>query len=248
MEITYIDTANFKELKKYDIHQFLIIESDKITKSEKEFFKTNNILYRLKNSKVEIFLFSFLIHFVEYCSDIEEGIYFSKTKEFYNFYKENYYINEMSDEEKNLIICKEGMKIEILLELNEFVIQKHNKIFEKYFIDKDILELKNDREEKTKKISEIIFENIIVEKVIYKRNLLSVKYKHINYSKKLNLKNVKSCRICDTGIPYSTSLVKKIEEGKILCNFINKAPKYNEVYLLDASFRRIMIKFQNKNF
>lgn len=141
LKITHINTYEIEECReKFEYNpDVLIIELEKITNNEIKFLKENNIFYRLNNDKTEIIILSFRTYLVEYSTKFREGIYFKKTKLYKNYYEECYYVDEMSDDEKNLIICKNGIKVEILTILDEETNQNDRKLFQEYFIDKIII-------------------------------------------------------------------------------------------------------------
>lgn len=133
-----------KDIKKLEkkflgIPDVLIIELEDIKEEEEKFLKENNIFYRIKNSKIEIIILSFRTYLVEYNTTFREGIYFERTETYYNYFEEVFYIEEMTDDEKNLIICKKDMKVEILINHKEEVIEDDRKLFKEYFLDKDYI-------------------------------------------------------------------------------------------------------------
>ncbi len=115
----------------------LIIELEKIEKEELEFLEENNIIYRFKNNKIEIIILRFKTYLVEYETRFREGIYFERTEVYDNYFEEVYHTEEKTDDEKNLIICKDNMKIEILIIFQEDAIEEDKKIFKEYFVDKN---------------------------------------------------------------------------------------------------------------
>lgn len=267
MKITYMNMPEIEGFLNYidtdllGYTESLIIELDKITKEEENFFKKNNIIYRTNKDKIEIFILSFLNYFVEYNSDAKEGIYFEKTKGYYKYYEDSYYIDEMTEEDPNLVICKDRLKLEIIVVLGKVEIKNSKKIYNNHYKNKKnfLLVRKNWKEiEKKYPESEFVkeifkplkFRDVSFGKVIYKKKLLILYYMHKSYNKKLVFKNIKNARTRLRTFPYYETLLDKMDhdEKSIKIGFykmINRASKYNELYLIDYHFNRIIIKFND---
>ncbi len=92
------------------------------------------------------------------------------------------------------------------------------------------------------------FKNIEFERVTYKEGgVVIVEYQHYEYNKKLIFKNVKSARVQSNTFPYYESLLDKMGSDRDFYKMVNRAPKYNELYLMDINLRRVIIKFNGES-
>lgn len=76
-----------------------------------------------------------------------------------------------------------------------------------------------------------------------KKNKVIVEYQHYEYNKKLIFENVKSARTQCWTLAYYESLLDKMETDRDFYKMVNRAPKYNELYLIDIDYVRVIIKF-----
>lgn len=136
MEIVCLNTRAFKKLQGISDYnqEVLIIKLEKLAYKEKKFLEKNRFFFREKENKIEIIILSFQNYLVEYNSNFKNGIYFEETEEYHNFYQNEIKCSEEMDRDvKNLVICKNRIKIEVLSVLAEGVIKDDMRIIKKYF-------------------------------------------------------------------------------------------------------------------
>lgn len=84
-----------------------------ISEEEKEVLNSCGVEYKIINDKrIKISSEKFINFFIE-IDGKSQGIFLEKTKEYYKYFKENYSYEENINN-KNLIISKEGIKIELI--------------------------------------------------------------------------------------------------------------------------------------
>ena len=91
------------------------------------------------------------------------------------------------------------------------------------------------------------FKNIYFQKIIYEKDQVTVYYRNQKYNKRLIFKNVESARTQQWTSVYYESLLDKMETDRDFYKIVNRAPKYNELYLIDVNLRRVIIKFNGKH-
>lgn len=113
MEIKYIVSQN-KVNGNLDSVEFVILKNS-ISKKEEEILKKYYFTFEeLENTQVKIRTDYFLNCFVE-IDGKNEGIYFYKTKYFYTYMKDLSYLREEPSKYENLIISKDGIKVELII-------------------------------------------------------------------------------------------------------------------------------------
>ena len=87
-----------------------------ISKEEEQILKNLNINYKIyRNKTVKIQLINFINYVVEKDGE-EKGIYIKKTKEYEKFFKEANIIFNKNEKYENLIISKDKVRVEIIIE------------------------------------------------------------------------------------------------------------------------------------
>lgn len=138
MKVTSINTYVVYE-EYYDdfthYPEILIIEVQDLNENEKRQLEEKNILYRVRDNKFEIFFFNYRTFLIEYDTKEKEGIYFEKTKLYYDYFEVEYNTEEIEEDDTYIVISKEGTKIEIL----NSVYKEDKEIFKKYFLGENTL-------------------------------------------------------------------------------------------------------------
>lgn len=138
MKTTYIYT--YRAYDEYhidfrDYPEILIVEVQDLNENEKRQLEEKNILYRVRDNKFEIFFFNYRTFLIEYDTKEKEGIYFEKTKLYYDYFEVEYNTEEIEEDDTYIVISKEGTKIEIL----NSVYKEDKEIFKKYFLGENTL-------------------------------------------------------------------------------------------------------------
>lgn len=119
MEVNYYITSEFEKYKKYaeeGIMELIELKFLNISKEEEQILKNLNINYKIyRNKTVKIQLINFINYVVEKDGK-EKGIYIKKTKEYENFFKEANIIFNKNEKYENLIISKDKVRVEIIIE------------------------------------------------------------------------------------------------------------------------------------
>ena len=93
------------------------------------------------------------------------------------------------------------------------------------------------------------FRDISFKNVIFEDGKVTIEYLHFYYEKKLIFENVKEARTQTFTLVYYCSLLDKMgksEEGEFT-RIVNRAPKYNEIYIVNSDFTRVMLKFNDNS-
>ena len=119
MEVNYYITSEFEKYKKYaeeGIMELIELKFLNISKEEEQILKNLNINYKIyRNKTIKIQLLNFINYIVEKDGK-EKGIYIKKTKEYENFFKEANIIFNKNEKYENLIISKDKVRVEIIIE------------------------------------------------------------------------------------------------------------------------------------
>lgn len=113
MIIRYIVSHNklnneFNYIEILLLNEFLLDE-------EKRILNDCDINYQyLDDNTIKILINDFYAYYIE-IGEKKEGIYLEKTKRYYEYFKDVPHINE-TEKTKNLIISKNGIKIEVIVE------------------------------------------------------------------------------------------------------------------------------------
>ena len=113
MEIKYIVSQN-KVNGNLDSVEFVILKNSISKKEEEILTKYYFTFEELENTQVKIRTDYFLNCFVE-IDGKNEGMYFYKTKYFYTYMKDLSYLREEPSKYENLIISKDGIRIELII-------------------------------------------------------------------------------------------------------------------------------------
>ena len=119
MEVNYYITSEFEKYREYAekaIMELIELEFSYISKEEEQILKNLNVSYKIYNDKtVKIQLLNFINYIVEEDEE-EKGIYIEKTKEYEEFFKEANIIFNKNEEYENLIISKDKVRVEVIIE------------------------------------------------------------------------------------------------------------------------------------
>ena len=119
MEVSYYITSEFEKYKKYaeeGIMELIELKFLNISKEEEQILKNLNINYKIyRNKTVKIQLINFINYIVEK-DGVEKGIYIKKTKEYEKFFKEANIIFNKNEKYENLIISKDKVRVEVIIE------------------------------------------------------------------------------------------------------------------------------------
>ena len=93
----------------------LVILKNSISKKEKEILQKYCFIFEeIENTQMKIKTDNFLNCFVE-IDGKNKGIYFHKTKYFYNYMNDLSYLREDPSKYENLIISKDGIRVELII-------------------------------------------------------------------------------------------------------------------------------------
>lgn len=113
MIVKYIVSDN-KLNDKFNYIEVLLLNSI-LLENEKTLLNNCNIKYQyLEDNSIRIILDDFYAYYVE-TSNKKNGVYLEKTKKYYEYLKNIPHINEI-EKKKNLIISKNGIKIEVIVD------------------------------------------------------------------------------------------------------------------------------------
>ena len=119
MEVNYYITSEFEKYKKYaeeGIMELIELKFLNISKEEEQILKNLNINYKIyRNKTIKIQLINFINYVVEKDEE-EKGIYIKKTKEYEKFFKEANIVFNKNEKYENLIISKDKVRVEIIIE------------------------------------------------------------------------------------------------------------------------------------
>ena len=87
-----------------------------ITEEEKEILEKYNFKYEYtKDNKIKLIDEDCAIYYTIEIDDEDKGIYLEKTKIYYNYFKYDFCSKE-SEDTRNLVISKEGVRVEIIFD------------------------------------------------------------------------------------------------------------------------------------
>ena len=87
-----------------------------ITEEEKEILEKYNFKYEYtKDNKIKLIDEDCAIYYTIEINDEDKGIYLEKTKIYYNYFKYDFCSKE-SEDTRNLVISKEGVRVEIIFD------------------------------------------------------------------------------------------------------------------------------------
>lgn len=113
MEVKYIISQD-KIKDGFDSIELIILKNS-ISKKEKEILKKYYFSFEeIEDAQVKIKTDNFFNCFIE-IDGKNEGIYFHKTKYFYTYMKDLSYLREDPSKYENLIISKDGIRIELII-------------------------------------------------------------------------------------------------------------------------------------
>lgn len=119
MEVNYYITSEFEKYKKYaeeGIMELIELKFLNISKEEEQILKNLNINYKIyRNKTIKIQLLNFINYVVEKDGE-EKGIHIKKTKEYEIFFKEADIIFNKNEKYENLIISKDKVRVEVIIE------------------------------------------------------------------------------------------------------------------------------------
>lgn len=119
MEVSYYITSEFEKYKKYaeeGIMELIELKFLNISKEEEQILKNLNINYKIyRNKTIKIQLINFINYVVEKDGE-EKGIYIKKTKGYEKFFKEANIVFNKNEKYENLIISKDKVRVEIIIE------------------------------------------------------------------------------------------------------------------------------------
>jgi hypothetical protein len=85
-----------------------------ITEEEKEILEKYNFKYEYtEDNKIKLIDEDCAIYYTVEIDDEDKGIYLEKTKTYYNYFKYDF-ISRENERTKNLVIFKEGVRVEII--------------------------------------------------------------------------------------------------------------------------------------
>ena len=85
-----------------------------ITEEEKEILEKYDFKYEYtKDNKIKLIDEDYGIYYTIEIDDEDKGIYLEKTKTYYNYFKYNF-ISKEDEKTRNLVISKEGVRVEII--------------------------------------------------------------------------------------------------------------------------------------
>ena len=85
-----------------------------ITEEEKEILEKYDFKYEYtKDNKIKLIDEDYAIYYTVEIDEEEKGIYLDKTKIYYNYFKYDFCSKE-SEDTRNLVISKEGVRVEII--------------------------------------------------------------------------------------------------------------------------------------
>lgn len=94
-------------------------------------------------------------------------------------------------------------------------------------------------------MKDLLFLNLVIEKIEYNENVLYIFYKHKTFKKILKLKNVNSFTSVFTEHIYYDRLLEKLKVDDFKKIFYRNY-KEKTIYMIDSSFRRVIIKFNEQ--
>ncbi len=113
MRIKYI-VSNDKINGNFDFIELVILKNS-ISEKEKEILQKYSFIFEeIENAQMKIKTDNFFNCFVE-IDGKNKGIYFHKTKYFYTYMKDLSYLREDPSKYKNLIISKDGIRVELII-------------------------------------------------------------------------------------------------------------------------------------
>ena len=87
-----------------------------ITEEEKEILEKYNFKYEYtKDNKIKLIDEDCAIYYTIEIDDEDKGIYLEKTKIYYNYFKYDF-CSKKSEDTRNLVISKEGVRVEIIFD------------------------------------------------------------------------------------------------------------------------------------
>ena len=87
-----------------------------ITEEEKEILEKYNFKYEYtEDNKIKLIDEDCAIYYTIEIDEEDKGIYLKKTKIYYNYFKYDFYSKE-SEDTRNLVISKEGVRVEIIFD------------------------------------------------------------------------------------------------------------------------------------
>ena len=85
-----------------------------ITEEEKEILEKYDFKYEYtEDNKIKLIDEDYAIYYTVEIDDEDKGIYLEKTKTYYNYFKYDFILRE-NERTKNLVISKEGVRVEII--------------------------------------------------------------------------------------------------------------------------------------
>ena len=85
-----------------------------ITEEEKEILEKYDFKYEYtEDNKIKLIDEDYAIYYTVEIDDEDKGIYLEKTKTYYNYFKYDF-ISRENERTKNLVISKEGVRVEII--------------------------------------------------------------------------------------------------------------------------------------
>ena len=114
MEVVY-DTflENEDDIEDSSMKKIELIFSQ-LTEQEKEILEKYDFKYEYtKDNKIKLIDEDCAIYYTVEIDDEDKGIYLEKTKTYYNYFKYDF-ISRENERTKNLVISKEGVRVEII--------------------------------------------------------------------------------------------------------------------------------------